>query len=84
MKIHVVMAAGIVLAIAVAGPTYAQGARVTQAFKKIDANGDGAITLDEWLNAGRKEKGFKMVDANGDQKITAEELQTAVAKIRNR
>jgi len=60
------------------------GARVAQAFKKMDANGDGAITLDEWTNAGRKEAGFRRIDTNGDGRITLQELQAALAQARNR
>jgi Ca2+-binding EF-hand superfamily protein len=60
------------------------GARVAQAFKKMDANGDGVITLEEWTNAGRKEAGFKRIDANGDGKITLQELQAALAQARSR
>jgi Ca2+-binding EF-hand superfamily protein len=59
-------------------------ARVAEAFKKMDANGDGVITLDEWTKAGRKEAGFRRVDADGDGKITIQELQAALAKMRSR
>jgi Ca2+-binding EF-hand superfamily protein len=72
-------------AFALASPALAQnGARVAQAFKKLDANGDGVITLDEWLKAGRKEAGFRRVDAGGDGKITPQELQAFIAQLMTR
>ena len=85
MKSYLAATVAIFLALASSEPSHAQtGARVAQIFKRLDANGDGVITLEEWLAAGRKETGFKLVDTNVDGKITLEELQAAIAKIRNR
>lgn len=58
--------------------------RLAQAFKQMDANGDGAITLGEWKAAGRRERGFRRVDANGDGKITPQELQAVAGRLRQR
>jgi Ca2+-binding EF-hand superfamily protein len=78
-------AVAILALLATPGLACAQGgARVEQAFKKMDANKDGVITLDEWTAAGRKEAGFKRVDANGDGKVTLQELQAALAQLRSR
>jgi Ca2+-binding EF-hand superfamily protein len=81
----VILAAAAAALLMLPGAACAQGgARVAQAFKKMDANGDGVITLDEWTNAGRKEAGFRRIDANGDGKITLQELQAALAQARSR
>jgi len=47
---------------------------------EMDLNHDGALSLDEWKAAGRRERGFKMIDADGDGKVTIAELQAARAK----
>lgn len=50
--------------------------------KNWDKNGDGAVSKDEWVAAGRPAERFDMVDANHDGKITAEELTAAMARMR--
>lgn len=51
------------------------------AFKRFDANSDGAITKDEWTAAGRPAERFDMVDADHDGKVTQAELTTAIQKM---
>lgn len=65
-----------------AGAAYAQftGAEIVKAW---DRNGDGVITKDEWIAAGRPADRFDVIDANHDGKITAEELDQALARMRN-
>lgn len=50
--------------------------------KTWDKNGDGAVSKDEWVAAGRPAERFDMVDANKDGKVTAEELAAAMARMR--
>ena len=50
-------------------------------WKKLDANGDGRVSLEEAkANAPRLAEHFKEIDTNGDGFITPEELQAAHAK----
>lgn len=49
-------------------------------FDQVDANKDGALTLEEWKAAGRRERGFRMIDTDRDGKVTPAELQAAMAK----
>jgi Ca2+-binding EF-hand superfamily protein len=48
-------------------------------FKALDKNGDGVVTLDEWVAAGRPEELFHLIDANHDGKLTLEELTAGSA-----
>jgi hypothetical protein len=52
--------------------------------KMWDTNGDGAVSKDEWVAAGRPAERFDAVDANHDGKITAAELDAAMAAMRQR
>ena len=52
--------------------------------KMWDTNGDGAVSKDEWVAAGRPAERFDAVDANTDGKVTAAELEAAMAAMRQR
>ncbi len=54
--------------------------RPAQLFKAWDKDGDGALTKDEWVAAGRRAQGFDYVDADHDGKVTLDELRTAMSK----
>ena len=54
-----------------------------EAFKKLDANSDGGITLDEFKagprgqkDPARAEAAYKKIDKDGDGKVTLEEFKT--------
>src|SRR4051812_39769971 len=47
-------------------------------FQKMDTNGDGKISTDEWT-ATRKSM-FQKMDTNGDGKISTDEMQTFMQK----
>jgi EF hand domain-containing protein len=42
-------------------------------FKTYDSNGDGQISLKEYLAKGGQEQTFRMIDANGDQSVSHDE-----------
>ena len=50
------------------------------AFAATDTNKDGALSLQEWTAAGRKDRGFKMIDADRDGKLTPAELKAIADK----
>ena len=55
-------------------------------FEKKDADGDGALTLDEFKKGMKDkqlegEKRFKRLDADGDGKVTLEEMKAGLAKM---
>jgi Ca2+-binding EF-hand superfamily protein len=73
------------LALPIAGTAVAQASpdkaeKAKEMFAKTDANQDGAISLEEWTAAGRRERGFQMIDADHDGKVTPDELRAAAAK----
>ncbi len=65
---------------------YAQGGQrggpQRPSFSQIDANGDGALTMDEFLSQGRAK--FDKTDANGDGQLDVAELTAAAERERAR
>ena len=55
-----------------------------EAFKKMDKNGDGSVTTEEFREAqsAELEARFKGMDANNDGKVTQEEFKGALEKMR--
>lgn len=72
-------AMGLSTAIAQGGP---QGGQRGPSFEQIDANGDGALTLEEFQNQGQAR--FAGSDTNGDGMLDADELTAAAARERGR
>lgn len=60
------------------GPMHEKGDH----WKKIDTNGDGVISHDEFM--ANSETRFKEMDTNGDGKLSKEELQAHREKMRER
>ena len=54
-------------------------AKAREMFIKADTNQDGALSLEEWKAAGRRDRGFAMIDADHDGKVTPDELRAAAA-----
>jgi EF hand len=50
--------------------------RVAARFKKVDANGDGVISRDEWR---RNPRAFDRFDTNHDGVVSADELKAVIA-----
>ncbi len=48
---------------------------------EVDADGDGVVSLGEWLGAGRREQGFAFMDADRDGKLTRAELRDGMARL---
>ena len=57
------------------------GDRVAKKFAKLDKNGDGKISRDEWT---RKPKAFDRLDLNHDGFITIDEIKEARQQRRGR
>ncbi|MBI1200314.1 MAG: EF-hand domain-containing protein [Phenylobacterium sp.] len=76
------IAAGVAGLVAASGAAHAQMPAPADIIKAWDANGDGAVSKDEWVAAGRPAERFALVDANHDGKVTAAELEAAMAKMR--
>ena len=58
------------------------------AFKKLDTNGDGSLTVQEMNRKGKKdsakiEKRFKKLDRNSDGKLSLEEMKAGGKKKKN-
>lgn len=69
---------------ALGGPALAQMPAPADIVKNWDKDGDGAVSKEEWIAAGRPAERFDLVDANKDGKVTAEELETAMKAMRQR
>ncbi len=77
-----IFAAAATAMLAAAGAASAQAPDPAAIVKSWDKNGDGAVSKDEWVAAGRPAERFDAVDANKDGKVTAEELTAAMARMR--
>jgi len=84
MRKLIFAAAGTALLLAGAGVASAQAPDPAAIIKNWDKDGDGAVSKDEWVAAGRPAERFDAVDANHDGKVTAEELAAAMAAMRQR
>jgi Ca2+-binding EF-hand superfamily protein len=84
MRKLIFAAAGTALLLAGAGVASAQAPDPAAIIKNWDKDGDGAVSKDEWVAAGRPAERFDAVDANKDGKVTAEELAAAMAAMRQR
>ena len=69
---------------ALAGPAVAQMPAPAEIVKNWDKDGDGAVSKDEWIAAGRPAERFELVDANKDGKVSVEELENALKMMRQR
>jgi len=78
----VVFAAVAAAALASAGVAAAQMPAPADLIKAWDKDGDGAVSKDEWVAAGRPAERFDVVDADKDGKVTAAELEKAMAAMR--
>jgi Ca2+-binding EF-hand superfamily protein len=78
-----ILAAGATL-LASAGAASAQMPAPADIIKQWDKDGDGAVSKEEWIAAGRPAERFDLVDANKDGKITAEELTAAMKAMQQR
>ena len=78
MNLRTWLACGLLLALAFS-PLISADERTEQMLKKVDTDGDGKLSLEEFKARGgqpeRAEKMFKRLDKNGDGFINADELQ---------
>lgn len=79
---RLLIAAGAAALITAGGAAQAQMPAAGDIIKAWDKDGDGAVSKDEWVAAGRPAERFDMVDANHDGKVTAAELEAAMARMR--
>ena len=79
-----IIAASATALLVIAGAASAQMPAPADMIKTWDKDGDGAVSKDEWVSAGRPAERFDIVDANKDGKITAAELEAAMAAMRQR
>ena len=58
------------------------GERMAPARERIDSDGDGRITLDEFLSARQPEEAIAQLDADGDGALSREEYAAAIERTR--
>ena len=72
-----------ILTLTLAGTLGAMGAAVANpvmpSFKSADSNGDGSVSLQEFMAQGGYEQAFHEGDANGDKQLSSDEYTKAVA-----
>lgn len=78
----IVFAAAAAAILASAGVASAQQPSPADMIKMLDSNGDGAVSKEEWVAAGRPADRFDAIDANKDGKITADELAAFMERMR--
>ena len=81
---NAIIAAAAIAVLAAAGTASAQMPAPADMIKAWDRNGDGGVSKDEWVAAGRPAERFDLIDTNKDGKITATELEAAMAAMRQR
>ncbi|MDJ1009155.1 MAG: EF-hand domain-containing protein [Paracoccaceae bacterium] len=64
-----------------AAPAFAQN-RAADAFDRMDANGDGSVSRQEYLN--QRANQFSRIDRNGDGGISARELDRVASRMASR
>ena len=79
-----ILAASVAGLLAISTVASAQAPSPADIIKAWDKNGDGVVSKDEWVAAGRPAERFDIVDQNHDGKITVEELTAAMAAMRAR
>ena len=81
---NAILATVAVVVLAAAGTASAQMPAPADMIKAWDRNGDGGVSKDEWVAAGRPAERFDLIDTNKDGKISAAELEAAMAAMRQR
>ena len=81
---NAILATAAIAVLAVAGTASAQMPAPAEMIKAWDKNGDGGVSKDEWMAAGRPAERFDLIDTNKDGKISAAELEAAMAAMRQR
>ena len=67
-----------VLSFRLARRTLQMNAKVAKRMKKLDRDGDGKITLEEFVDSSGTEKDFETLDANNDGYIDRDEMRKDV------
>ena len=81
---NAILATVAVAVLAASGTASPQMPAPADMIKAWDKNGDGGVSKDEWVAAGRPAERFDLIDANKDGKITAAEMEAAMAAMRQR
>ena len=79
-----ILAASAAALLASADAASAQMPAPADIVKAWDKDGDGAVSKDEWIAAGRPAARFDIVDADKDGKVTVDELTAAMKAMQQR